>query len=217
MMDPNPGKCGAGRAPAAPARAGWGAVELSGRPRPFPESRPISRPAGRRGAGPEGTPRASNGDHAEAGEEELSHRGGVRQGRAGGGGCLGLLATRLYMNRNSLLRFDAAIRSIRRSDPGRGYGGRENVDGLLSVMGPVAGRIRGDYSGTIALDDGAIVENLRAMHPDDWQEYAGRLVAETSRMESRPEAGPGDIGILEDVADALDAECAGLFRDMIGR
>lgn len=71
---------------------------------------------------------------------------------------------------------------------------------------------------SLSIDEHSIVEILQQRHSKDWQEFKTQIIRLTKKLElSEPRLTNENFDLLEDIADALDAECAELFKRMSGR
>jgi len=134
-------------------------------------------------------------------------------------GEFGLLASRLNDNTNLLRKFDEALRYFKKTNaeknPTEALGQAEK---LLAVLKPVTIILNGHLSKSVELDDHNIVEMLQQRRLKDWQRYRNQIIHLTERITSRNfEMKKNDYQVLDDVADAIDMECANLFRRISGR
>ncbi len=129
----------------------------------------------------------------------------------------GVLASRFRDGAKSIRRFDAALRYVKGHHKEQATE-REQVQNLIEVMKPVAEILTGRLSKNMAIDELGLVGILHQKHERDWQAYKEevldlyRKLAVYDSVVSKEE-----IGILDDVADAMDRQCAYLFRRMSGR
>ncbi len=131
----------------------------------------------------------------------------------------GLFASRFRDSANSLRLFDEALRYFKQSKT------RSDSDQtpaqlgkLLSVLRPVTELLEGRLSDSRDFDEQNVVETLHRRHPQDWQRFRTQIVQLTLKLKSgQTGLGKDDFVILNDVADAIDTECASLFRRMSGR
>jgi hypothetical protein len=131
----------------------------------------------------------------------------------------GLLASRFSENTILLRKFDEALRYFKDKEKPRGkVGYLEQKENLLYVLRPVSETIEGMLSKSTVLDEQKIVDILKRRRITDWQRYKEQIVKLTSRISSEDVSlGQGDFELLNDVADAIDIECASLFRRISGR
>jgi hypothetical protein len=131
----------------------------------------------------------------------------------------GSLASRLNDNTNVLRKFDAAIRYFKDEKAARNsLQTSEHTERLLYVLKPVSETLNGILSKTISLDEQKIAVILKQRRLKDWQHYHERVNQLTSKLASRNTSlTRDDFEILNDIADAIDTECANLFRRMSGR
>ena len=86
------------------------------------------------------------------------------------------------------------------------------------VLAPIKESISNRISVSLKLDDDGVLEILHQRHVSDWQVYRGNLLKLIQKIESSqlPNS-KEEWEMLNDVADALDAQCTHLFRRMSGR
>ena len=127
----------------------------------------------------------------------------------------GALAARYYSNSRSLQAFDSALESIQED---ASHSHVEELDRLLLVLAPIKESISNRISVSLKLDDDGVLVILHQRHVSDWQVYRGNLLKSIQKIESSqlPNS-KEEWEMLNDVADALDAQCTHLFRRMSGR
>lgn len=132
---------------------------------------------------------------------------------------LGFLASRYHINTNSLKKFNSTLRYFKSNDVDQeSFRYRTEVSKILSVLKPVCEALEGYLAKSLIIDDGEIVEILSQKHSNDWQRYKNLIVSITQRLEiAANPISSEELDALEDVADAIDIECAMLFRRMRGR
>ena len=131
----------------------------------------------------------------------------------------GLLATRFNENTILLRRFDDALRFFKeenaQKDTIKTLKQKEN---LLEVLKPVSETLAGLLSRSTGLDEQKIVDILKRRQMKDWQRYRDRVTRLTDKLSSgNVSLTQDDFEVLNDVADAIDTECASLFRRISGR
>lgn len=130
----------------------------------------------------------------------------------------GLIATRLDATTESLRHFSNAIEYFR-SRPQRDQTEvHARFSDLLRVLEPISEGSNGKLSESLEVDELSMITILKQMHPRDWQPFRIKLKYITDKVRSsEPEISTEDLAVLEDVADAMDAECARLFKRISGR
>lgn len=129
----------------------------------------------------------------------------------------GLLANRLDVTTMHLREFNESVRWLKKgtTDPARM---NELSLTLLRVLEPLSKRMEGRLSRYAHLDDSSVMTLLMQKRSRNWPEFKARLLRITRDLQSGEyNISREDIAALEDVADAIDAECARLFRRMSGR
>ena len=89
---------------------------------------------------------------------------------------------------------------------------------LLAVLAPLSRQLGGRAYFVLGIDGDGMSEFPRLRHRERWPGVMDGILA----VKSRTEGGAGgrvrlsceDLSILVDVSDALDSECASLFREM---
>ncbi|MHA1495198.1 MAG: hypothetical protein ACTSRQ_14410 [Candidatus Thorarchaeota archaeon] len=127
---------------------------------------------------------------------------------------LSVLAHRLNDNTEVLEAYDHAIRYFKKqkmiSKPDT-----EMVRNLLSVLNPILVRIGENlsYNSTFSVD--SVVRIIKQKKNVNWQSYQiqlKELVQKIELMDS--DFLTEDFRLLDDIGDALDSECANIFRRM---
>jgi hypothetical protein len=92
------------------------------------------------------------------------------------------------------------------------------IDKLLSVVGPISEVIRGNLSDSTIVNERNISEILKSRHDREWPAYRERILKLNSKLNSdRFQFSNDDLLLLNDIANALDAEIVNLFRRMSER
>jgi len=134
-------------------------------------------------------------------------------------GDLGIFASKFSVNSKSLKEFDEALRYLRGRDEITNTGkAGEMIDKLLNVINPISEAIKGKLSDSMAISEHRIIDILKNRHDKEWSFYKKRILELSSKLRAnRFQLSHEDYELLNDVADALDAECANLFRRMSQR
>lgn len=131
-------------------------------------------------------------------------------------GDLGIFASKFSTNSKSLRKFDEAIRYLRGKDEITNTGEiAEMINKLLNVINPISEAIKGNLSKSTIISERRIVNILKKRHDKEWPQYRKRILELNSKLRTKKfQLTRDDFNLLNDVADALDAECANLFRRM---
>lgn len=131
-------------------------------------------------------------------------------------GHLGIFASRFEVNSKSLEAFDEALRFFKdREEVKRTPEVSAMVDKLLDVIDPISELIRGNLSESTRISEHHVIDIMKARHHGDWQTYRTRILELQSRLSTpRFKLSQSDYRLLNDIANALDAECANLYRRM---
>jgi hypothetical protein len=129
-------------------------------------------------------------------------------------GDLGIFASKFSINSKSLKEFDSALHYLRASAVvTKTHMEKEMIDKLLSVVGPISEVIRGNLSDSTIVNERNILEILKSRHDREWPAYKERILKLNSKLSSdRFEFSNDDFLLLNDIANALDAEIVNLFR-----
>lgn len=130
---------------------------------------------------------------------------------------LSIYASKFSLNSKSLNNFDESISYFRKKD--RQIETQETeknaVEKLLSVLHPIAAIIQGKLSISMIINESNIVDTLKEWHSSDWPSYSEAILDLYTRLSGNTfELNNKDFQLLNDIADALEAECQKLFRRM---
>ena len=129
----------------------------------------------------------------------------------------GMISNRLESTSAHLREFNESVRLLKIgvTDPNKL---RELSAKLLRVLDPLSKRIEGRLSRYAYLDDSSVLTTLMQKRSKSWSELKSRLLRITHDLQvERYYLSVEDFVALEDVADAIDAECSRLFKRMSGR
>ena len=133
-------------------------------------------------------------------------------------GDLGNFALKFDVNSQSLKEFDIALRSIRGKKELTQTTETETINKLLKVVSPISESVKGNLTESIAINERSVADIIKARHSGEWPRYRERIQELESKLKSnRFTLSQSDLQLLNDIADALDAECANLFRRMSER
>lgn len=94
----------------------------------------------------------------------------------------------------------------------------DEAGGLLAVLSPLSRHLAGRDYFVLGIDGEGMSEFLRLRHRERWPSVRDGILSVESRLEGgaggRVRLSGEDLSILGDVSDALDNECASLFRYM---
>jgi hypothetical protein len=131
-------------------------------------------------------------------------------------GDLGIFASKFSINSKSLKEFDKALYFLRNGgEITRKPQEKEMLDKLLNVLQPVSVVIGGNLSDSTTINERGIMETLKNRHSKDWGAYKDKILSLNLKLNSETfTITQEDLGLLNDIANALDAECFNLFRRM---
>jgi hypothetical protein len=94
----------------------------------------------------------------------------------------------------------------------------ETINKLLKVVSPISESVKGNLTESIAINERSVADIIKARHSGEWPRYRERIQELESKLKSnRLTLSQSDLQLLNNIADALDAECANLFRRMSER
>jgi len=129
---------------------------------------------------------------------------------------LGVIASKLNVNGKSLREFDEALRIVRRGkDIARNPETEETIKKLLNVVHPIADGIKEKLSDSATITERSVIDIIKERHDRDWPTYKETILRLEELLNSKKfRLSENDIKVLNDIADALDAECTDLFHRM---
>jgi len=131
-------------------------------------------------------------------------------------GNLSVYTSRYSVNTKSLEAFDEAIRFFKeRKRVTKTPEVEMMIDKLLEVIIPIIENLDGNLSDSVAISEQRVIDIMKERHDREWVEYVKRIQQLHSKLKLKKfELTKSDFDLLNDIADALDAECASLFRRM---
>ena len=129
---------------------------------------------------------------------------------------LGIFSSEFSVNSKSLRDFDEALRFIReKKEVTRTGKAAKMIDKLLIVIHPITDVINGTLTESRAISERSVIEIIRSRHEQEWPTYRENILKLSAKLNSEKfKLSEDDFRLLNDIADALDAECANLFRRM---
>jgi len=129
-------------------------------------------------------------------------------------GDLSIFASRFSINSKSLREFDEALRYFK-----DGKGVQRNleskmaIDRLLTVIDPIVKSLGVSIAESAAINERSVVKIIRNRHSKEWPIYKDRIEKLHDKLNSdKFSLTKKDFTLLNDIAEALDSECAHLFR-----
>lgn len=131
---------------------------------------------------------------------------------------LGVIATRLDVNSRTLKEFDESLHVLRKNkNQLRSKELEEKLDTILKILKPISDGINDNLSAS-EVNENNIINILREQHDQEWQRYQENIQRLTNKLSSgKFQLEEQDFQLLEDIADALDAECEYLFQRLSER
>lgn len=129
-------------------------------------------------------------------------------------GDLSIFASRFSINSKSLREFDEALRYFKdRKDVQRNLESKVAIDRLLTVIDPIVKSLGASIAESAAINERSVVKIIRNRHSKEWPIYKDRIEKLHGRLNSdKFSLTKKDFRLLNDIAEALDSECAHLFR-----
>jgi hypothetical protein len=129
---------------------------------------------------------------------------------------LGIFASRFNVSSDLLREFDEALLFIRgKREIVRTHEVAEKINNLLKVLAPISDGIGGRLSQSTFITERSIIDILEEQHSQEWPSVKENILKLTSKLSSEKfQLSQEDFKLLNDVADALDLECANLFKRM---
>jgi len=129
---------------------------------------------------------------------------------------LGVFASRFSINSKTLEEFDESLRFIRgKHEITKTPEIEERINRLLDVINPISEKIEGKLSKSIVVSELDIVDIIKERHSIEWPGYRKGILRLRFKLNSgKFQLSETDFQLLNDIADALDAECENLFRRM---
>jgi hypothetical protein len=127
---------------------------------------------------------------------------------------LGVIASKFSANRESLQRFDEALRYLKTNrELKQNPQTKEALAKLLNVLSPISDNINDVLSESLAITEQGVVDIIKERHSHNWPTYRQALLDLVHRLKEQEfHVSDSDIDVLNDVGDALDAECTELFN-----
>ena len=129
---------------------------------------------------------------------------------------LSMISTNLYCSTRVLGPYSLALKSIR-SNGGR-LARPDEAKSLLDLLVPIDRYLRGISHYVLGINAWSMTQFLCQRHREDWPAIRDGLVSVTAALEGARGGNAclrdGDVRILGYAEDALDNECATLYREM---
>ena len=130
-----------------------------------------------------------------------------------------MIGTNLYCSTRVLGPYSSALESIR-SNGGR-LASPDEAKSLLDVLVPIDRYLRGISHYVLGIDAWSMSRFLSQRHREDWPAIRDGILSITAALEGAGGGSAnlrdGDVRILGYAEDALDNECATLYREMSRR
>jgi len=132
---------------------------------------------------------------------------------------LGNFASRFNISSELLKEFDEALLFIRgKKEIVKTPEVADKLSKLLKVINPVSDGIRGKLSESTVISERTIINIIKERHSKEWPTYKENILKLKSKLNSdKFQLSQEEFQLLNDIADALDAECANLFHRLSER
>lgn len=134
-------------------------------------------------------------------------------------GDLSVYASRFSVNSQSLKDFDKGLRYITKKKKLQKTSGEEKyLSKILNVLDPIVDSLQRHFSESTLINERNVIEIIKNRHDKNWPTYKEKIILLHQKLhENKMTIFHKDIKILNDIADALDSECAYLFRRLSER
>ena len=130
----------------------------------------------------------------------------------------GSIAARFDITSFYLREFSEAIHLLREERSQSKEEVKDSLNKLLRILDPIKQNLEGELSQSISIDEHSVTEILQQKHDRDWQQFKKSVLEITLKIsEGKANFSVSEIEILEEIADAVDMECAQLFKKISGR
>jgi hypothetical protein len=131
---------------------------------------------------------------------------------------LGVIALRFDINSKSLKEFDESLHILRKKEQLKPNEIKNAIRKLLKIVKPISNSISDNLSTSVEISENNIVIILQERHERDWPKYRKNIKNLSDKLSSgKAPLTEEDFKLLEDIADALDAECEYLFQRLSER
>lgn len=132
---------------------------------------------------------------------------------------LGVISSKFDLNSRSLKEFDESLLTLKaRRGHLESIELKESVKKMLKVVKPISESVRNNLTASSDISENSIILILKERHEREWPEYQKNILKLSEKLGAKmSDLTEKDFLILEDIADALDAECEYLFQRMSGR
>ncbi|MCF7859929.1 MAG: hypothetical protein K9N07_11510 [Candidatus Cloacimonetes bacterium] len=132
---------------------------------------------------------------------------------------MGIYNSRFFANDQSLRNFNEAIKNLYKKEFTKRIA-QKWYPKLMQVILPLSTRINDNFSKENNINEDNILSKLkisfRIKYKKSWSEYSTQILEIKSKLDKDTALNEKDFEILNDVADALDDECANLFEKIRG-
>lgn len=132
---------------------------------------------------------------------------------------LGVISSKFDLNSKSLKEFDESLLALKaRRNHLESVELKNSVKKLLKVVKPISESVRNNLTASSEISENSIILILKERHEREWPEYQKNILKLGEKLGAKiSDLTEKDFQILEDIADALDAECEYLFQRMSER
>jgi len=130
---------------------------------------------------------------------------------------LGLISQKFNVTTENLVSFNTTLDYVRQnSEIDHSHISRQK---LLDILESLSTFLDGKNSQEMTVDVKSIIEILRQQHGDHWNQFVVQIKQLIQKLisDSKITLTEDDLELLDDIADAIDAECAYLFRRISNR
>lgn len=130
----------------------------------------------------------------------------------------GVVVSKFRESTESLRRFDEALMFFKGRTTDNPQDRELQREKLLSILRPISEILNGRLPQGMDFDEQGVLEILQSRHMEDWQGYKTRLLILVDKVSARnTDFQAEEFQALNDIADAVDMQCATLFKKISGR
>jgi hypothetical protein len=131
---------------------------------------------------------------------------------------LGLISSKFDINSRSLKEFDESLLALKEKKyQPESSELTDAINKILKIVKPISESVRNNLTTSSEISENSIILILKERHGRNWSEYQESILSLGEKFTtSAPslQLTEKDFQLLEDIADALDAECEFLFQRM---
>ncbi|UCH95554.1 MAG: hypothetical protein JSV88_01565 [Candidatus Aminicenantes bacterium] len=131
---------------------------------------------------------------------------------------LGLISSKFDINSRSLKEFDESLLALKEKKyQPESSELKDSINKILKIVKPISESVRNNLTTSAEISENSIILILKERHGRNWSEYQESILNLGEKFTTPApslQLTEKDFQLLEDIADALDAECEFLFQRM---